>query len=640
MNRKAPRIIWVLGALLGVFALLMAGCPADTVGTPTFSVSNLSISPDDVELGETVTISVTVANTGDGDGSYSAVLYIDNTSEETKSVSVAAGGSKTVTFDVSRDSNGTYEVSIGNLSGSFVAERTIKNPDIFIVASIGGPETLDPAAAYDSASGEVLQMVYETLIYYDGASVTEYVPVIADEWEVSADGMTYRFHIREGVNFHSGNPVTPEDVEYSFERALVQDYVGAPTWMFYEPLLGINTSSHLDGELRPLTDLTSVVEVVDGGWVEFYLATPYEPFIQILCGWWGGVMEKAWCIENGDWDGTQASYEALNSPAANEWPLHLITNGTGPWMLDYWDQAIEVAVVINEDYWRDPAPFERVIIKDVPEWTTRKLMLENGDVDFAYVPTLNYAEMDGAEGITIYEELPLVQCEGFFFVQDISEDSLFIGSGQLDGAGIPTDFFSDLDVRKAFTLSFDWEAYIEDAMMGFGVQPASPVVEGLSYYNPDLDTLYSQDLVAAEEHFRAAWGGQLWDVGFTVTLAYNSGNDTRKVACDILADAINSINPLFHVTSAPQEWTSYGSQMYSFLLPIFQVGWIPDFFDAHNFMYTWMHEGGYWAFFSGYDNDYVDGLVERPSFHPTLRKDKRFTMNLPRSTTTSVRESC
>jgi peptide/nickel transport system substrate-binding protein len=50
--------------------------------------------------------------------------------------------------------------------------------------------------------------------------------------------------------------------------------------------------------------------------------------------------------------------------------------------------------------------------------------------------------------------------------------------------------------------------------------------------------------------------------------------------------------------------------MYSFLLPIYQVGWIPDFFDAHNFMYTWMHEMGYWAFYSGYDNDYVDELVE------------------------------
>ena len=65
--------------------------------------------------------------------------------------------------------------------GDGKSEADIKNPDTFIVASIGGPETLDPAAAYDSASGEVLQMVYEPLIYYDGESTSEYVNVLADE---------------------------------------------------------------------------------------------------------------------------------------------------------------------------------------------------------------------------------------------------------------------------------------------------------------------------------------------------------------------------------------------------------------------------------------------------------------------------
>jgi peptide/nickel transport system substrate-binding protein len=492
------------------------------------------------------------------------------------------------------------------------SKADIKNPDTFIVASIGGPETLDPAAAYDSASGEVLQMVYEPLIYYDRESTSEYVNVLADDWEVSADGKTYRFHIREGVKFHNGNDLTPEDVEYTFERSLVQDYVGAPTWMIYEPLFGIGQHSALDdGSLRPLSELTSKVEVVNGGWVEFYLVGPYEPFIQILASWWGGIVDKDWCIENGDWDGTQASYEALNAPEANAWPLDLIAMGTGPYELEYWDKAVEVSLVKNDNYWGDPAPFERLIIKDVPEWTTRKLMLENGDVDWAYVPTINYGEMEGAEGITAYENLPLVQCEGFFFNFDISEESTFIGSGQLDGAGIPTDFFSDIDVRKGFTYAFDWDGYINDAMNGYGIQPASPIVKGLTYYNDNLDhLLYSHDMAKAEEHFRAAFGGEVWEKGFTVTLAYNSGNDTRKVATEILAANVSALNPKFDVRSAPQEWTSYGAQMYARILPAFQVGWLPDFMDAHNFIYTWMHEGGYWAYFQGYNNPTATELVE------------------------------
>ena len=490
-------------------------------------------------------------------------------------------------------------------------KETIKNPNTFIAASIGGPETLDPAAAYDTSSGEVLQLVYEPLIYYKGESTDEYEGVIADKWEISDDGLTYRFHIREGIYFHSGNEVKPKDVEYTFERALVQDYVGAPTWMFYEALLGIGASSHVGDDLRPLSDITSCIERVGDGWVEFYLTAPYEPFIQILAGFWGGIMEKEWCIANGDWDGSQESYEALNNPAANAWPLDLITNGTGPFKLEYWDKGNEVSLVRNDNYWQGPATFERVLIKDVPEWTTRKLMLQNGDCDWAYVPTLNYKEMEGVKGITAYEDLPLVQCEGFFFNYEISPESEFIGSGKLDGKGIPTDFFADVNIRKGFTYCFDWDAYIQDAMMGYGIQPPSPAVKGLAYYNPGLDTYYHKDLAKAEEYFKAAFGGEVWENGFTLALAYNSGNDTRKVACEILAANINSLNPKFKVTASPQEWTSYGAQMYARILPCFQIGWVPDFFDAHNFIYTWMHQDGYFAFFQSYDNPEATAKVEQ-----------------------------
>ena len=120
--------------------------------------------------------------------------------------------------------------------------REIKNPDTFVQATIGNVDSLDPAYGYDTASGEQVQMIYETLIFFDGESTTEFVPVLATEWTVSADGLTYRFKIRKGVKFHNGNDLTPEDVEYSFERGMVQDYGAGPQWMLFEPLLGIQTS--------------------------------------------------------------------------------------------------------------------------------------------------------------------------------------------------------------------------------------------------------------------------------------------------------------------------------------------------------------------------------------------------------------
>jgi peptide/nickel transport system substrate-binding protein len=482
----------------------------------------------------------------------------------------------------------------------------IKNPDTFIMATIGDIDSLDPAYAYDTASGEAQQLIYETLIFYDGASTTEFVPMLATEWNMSSDGMTYRFKIREGVKFHNGDDLTPEDVEYTFERGMVQDYGAGPQWMFFEPFFGGYSSRDVEPRM-PLSEITSAVEV-DGQWVQFNLAAPYEPFLQILCGSWGGIVDKDWCIANGDWDGTEASYEALNDPPSGGSPLQEITNGTGPFELERWDPGVEFSAVRNDNYWREPANFERVIIKVVDEWTTRKLQLEAGDADYVYVPRAYIGELEGVEGLKIYKDLPQITIDSFFFQFAISPDSTFVGSGQLDGNGIPLDFFTDLDVRLGFALAFDWDTYIKDALLGEGQQADSPVVEGLSYYNPDLPK-HHMDLAAAEEHLKAAWGGQVWEQGFNLTLCYNAGNLPRRTACQILQESLLSINPKFVVNVQAMQWPTLLRGMYSGLLPMFQIGWLPDFTDAHNFVVPFLHSQGTFSGWQHYNNPEADALI-------------------------------
>jgi peptide/nickel transport system substrate-binding protein len=485
----------------------------------------------------------------------------------------------------------------------------ITNPETFVYATIGPPDSLDPAYAYDTASGEVIQMVYETLVFFDGESVTEFVNVLADDWNVSDDGKTYRFHIREGVTFHNGNDLTPEDVEYSFERAMVQDYGAGPIWMFFEPLFGpsVHSSRGADG-LMPLEDITGAVEV-DGEWVQFNLIAPYEPFIQIVAGSWGSIVDKEWCIEQGDWDGTQASYEALNDPPSGGSPLQSVMNGTGPFVLERWDPGVETSLIRNDNYWQDAANFERVLIKVVDEWADRRLMLEAGDADLVDVPREFISQLDGVEGLTVYQDLPQIQIDSFFFQFDINPESTYVGSGQLDGNGIPLDFFTDIDVRKGFAYAFDFEAYINDALLGEAVQAHSPVIDGLSYYTPDLATKYALDLAKAEEHLRAAWGGAVWENGFTATLCYNSGNVTRKTACEILQLNLFAINPDFKINIQVLQWPTLLRGMYAGLLPMFQIGWLPDFLDAHNFAFPFMHSSGTFSGWQNYYNPEVDALV-------------------------------
>jgi len=171
----------------------------------------------------------------------------------------------------------------------------IKNPDTFIIAVIADISSLDPAYGYDTSSSGQIQNIYETLIKFHGNSTSEFIPLLATDWTISEDGRTYRFKIRDGVSFHSGNPLTPEDVEYSFERGMVQDYSLGPQWMFFEPFFGLgNYTSRTDSGLIPLEEIKNKVEI-DGQWVQFNLATAYEPFLQILASSWGSIVDMDWC---------------------------------------------------------------------------------------------------------------------------------------------------------------------------------------------------------------------------------------------------------------------------------------------------------------------------------------------------------
>ncbi len=102
----------------------------------------------------------------------------------------------------------------------------VKNPDTFTLVTIGEPDYLDPAVDYETAGGEVIQNCYETLVWYDGDSAADLIPMLATEVPtaenggISADGLTYTFNLRSNVKFHNGETMTSADVVYSFQRVL------------------------------------------------------------------------------------------------------------------------------------------------------------------------------------------------------------------------------------------------------------------------------------------------------------------------------------------------------------------------------------------------------------------------------------
>ncbi len=295
------------------------------------------------------------------------------------------------------------------------------DPTTFTYAGMGDAITLDPATSYDTASCEVIQNVYETLVFYDGAATNKYIPVLAESWTTSEDGKTWTFKIRQGVTFHNGDPLTPTDVAYSFQRGLLKGGYSTPQWLLAEPFLGVGNdditmivdegASADDKEALSKNDpavlkaacekVTSAIVADDAaGTVTMTLAQPWGPFMATIANAWGSVMDKKWTIENGGWDGSCDTWQNYYAPTDAENPLTtVVPNGTGPFKLDHWTQGEEWVLTKNENYWGTPAKLDRVVTKIIAEFGTRFAMLQAGEADAGYVPPEMRVQVDPLVGV-------------------------------------------------------------------------------------------------------------------------------------------------------------------------------------------------------------------------------------------------
>lgn len=491
----------------------------------------------------------------------------------------------------------------------------VKNPDTFIKATYGTVRTLDPAVNYDTTGAQRVENIYDRLMRYDGPHTDKFVPALATEVPtienggISADGMTYTFTIRKGVKFHEGGDLTPEDVEYSLERNMIVDSDGGPMWMMLEALTGEGGTRDKDGNIIPgiFEKIVNAVEV-DGDKVIVHLPMAYPPLMGILAQSWAAILDKEWAIEQGCWDGKLETAEKYNNPAPGHEPLQKLANGTGPYKLKAWEPSKQFMFERFEDYWGPKPALKNAIVKYVPEWSTRKLMLLKGDADTVIVDATYVPEMAGAEGIKTYE-VPQLSVSAAMFCQKVSpEGNTSIGSGKLDGEGIPPDFFSDINVRKAFMHAFDRDLYREDVLQNIDIVPTNPNVEGLPYA---IEVpVYEFDMEKAAEYMKKAWDGQVWEKGFKMTITHNTGNAKREGAALMLAENMMSLNPKFQIDVQNVEWKDYLVKYRNFQYPIYIIGWGADYADPHNFLYTYMHSMGVYGRYMAYSNPEVDKLCD------------------------------
>lgn len=317
----------------------------------------------------------------------------------------------------------------------------------------------DPPAITALAGSEALFMMGDTLVALNEDMKT-IEPLLAKSWDVSDDGKTYTFHIKEGVKFCDGKPMTAEDIAYSINR-----------WVSPELKSGVAWRAGDIKEVVALDDYT----------LKYELNAPYSELLYQLAQSFGTVVDK----EN---------VEALG-------PDFGVTgfNGTGPFCWESWEPRNQLVMTKHEGYnWGPPmygegaAKVDKVIWKTVPEAATRTVALLTGQADVSYyVPFIGMEKMRQAPNIEV------VRSDAAFWTN-------FIGF-KIDKPGM-----SDPAVRKAINLGVNREAMAEDLFFG-EVDPAYTYVSaGALDFNPDVEKfVYKYDPEQAKKVLDEAG----WTVG-------------------------------------------------------------------------------------------------------------------------------
>jgi peptide/nickel transport system substrate-binding protein len=442
-------------------------------------------------------------------------------------------------------------------------------PNVAVVGQVAEPRSLDPHAVTATNDFRILMNVYEGLVRYrDGTLEAE--PALATGWDISEDGLTYTFSLREGVAFHDGSPFDAAAVKFNFDRMLDEEHPFHDTGPF------------------PLAFFFSAVEEVvaeDPLTVTFRLSEPFAPFLSNLAYPTGLIVSPAAVQEHGADFGRNPS-------------------GTGPFRFERWEANRLVALARNPDHWEEAPALEGVIFRPIADANTRVAEMLAGGIDLMVeVPP---------DSLALFRDDPQYQVH-----EETGPHLWYLILNTREGP------FQDQRVRQAVNYAIDKRSLVEDVLQGTAEVASGPVPPAFAWAHDETLEPYPHDPEEARRLLDEAGVPEGTQLTFFVTEGGSGMLDPVPMATAIQAD-LAEVGLQARIES--YEWNTYLAQVNPGLqgkADMAQMAWMTN--DPDTLPYLALRsdalpeEGG---FNSGYySNPAVDELLEEA--RQTTEMDER-----------------
>ncbi|WP_010648334.1 peptide ABC transporter substrate-binding protein [Oceanobacillus massiliensis] len=428
------------------------------------------------------------------------------------------------------------------------------------------PTSLDPSIGFDAVSWDPLNNLMEGLTRLDQESVAG--PGAAEDWDISEDGLTYTFHIREDANWSNGDPVVAEDFVYAWKYMLDPETASAAAFLGYF-IKGGEAFNLGEGSADDVG-----VSAIDEKTLEVVLEAPTGFFLDVLTNPAFFPVNHAVAEENPEWFAEAESF---------------VSNG--PFTLESWEHEQEMVFAKNPEYWdADTVKLDKVHWAMVNDTNTQYQMFETGDLDTASIPP------------ELSDDL-------------IDGDNVYIGDyGGLEFFRFNTTMepFQNKKIRQAFAYAVNKQD-IADYVVKNGVEPAygfvspgftTPTGEDFREVNGEL---VPYDAESAKQLLEEGMAEEGYDELPPVVLSYNT-SDTNKAVAETIQSMLSE-NLGVDVTLENQEWNVFAEAQQNLELQFSRSSFINDYSDPVNFLESFITDS--YMNRTGWSNAEYDDLIAK-----------------------------